>query len=186
MYDICGTVMEVVVIFHDRSSGRMKLGVMSSQTVGQKSEMMAKLPTAAVVKMSLKDDDRQPPVVEVAVGGAAVFYLSEGPMYQLQRDGYWDIYTEQTGHQFCLGEVRRPRTWAELVHVVRGLWATIPEREREYHREQDAMDMEAVMRTYPSDSESNADFTDDEEMEAALEERRAFPRRNSDVSDDEV
>ena len=174
------------MIFHDRSSGRLKLGVMSSQTGGQEqSEMMAKLPTAAVVKVSLKDGDRDPPVVEVAVGGAAVFYLSEGPMYQLPRDGYWDIYTEQTGHQFCLGEVGRPRTWAELVHVVMGLWATIPEREREYHREQHAMDMEAL-RTYPSDSESNADFTDDEEMEAALEERLEFPRRNSDVSDDDV
>ena len=177
--------MEVLVIFHDRSSGRLKLGVMSSQTVGQEqSEMMARLPLSAAVKVGTMDDGPDAPI-EVAVGGAARFYLDNGPSYNVPRDGYWDIYTEQTGHQFCLGEVRRPRTWAELVHVVRGLWATIPERELQYHREQDAMDMEAL-RTYPSDSESNADFTEDEEMEAALEERRAFPRRNSDVSDDEV
>ena len=178
----------VIVIFHDRSSpGRLRLGLLNNQ----EHDMMYKLPAEAVVKIGMKDNGLP---IEVSVGGAARFYLDNVPSGNPPREGYWDIYTEQTGHQFCLGEVRRPRTWEELVRVVRAAWATIPEREMEYQRELAAMEayearyaQERLEHKHNDDTEDD-DFTDDDEEAAYARTRLDRPRqrRNSDLQDNDI
>ena len=172
----------VLVIFHDRSSpGRLRLGLLNNQ----EHDMMYKLPAEAVVKIEMKDNGLH---IEVAVGDAVRFQFGHEPLGNPPRDGYWNIYTEQTGHQFCLGEVRRPRTWEELVLVVRAAWATIPEREMAYQRELAAM--EAYEARYAQERlehmHNDDDFTDDEEQAEYARARLDRPRRNSDLEDNNI
>jgi hypothetical protein len=142
--------MNVEVVYHNENGWLIYVNARNHTQYDE-------LPRTGRVKLSLTHTN----AIQVEMGWAVVFYRGDWPMVNDPREGFWDVYTEETNRLLCLGEARRPPTWQGLVHLVRALWDTVQARDQDYVRNLPPYGVE-VHSSDDTDSEGVSDSGDSE------------------------